>query len=488
MDQSGVPNVDTAPGSHAWVLATTLADTLEPSQANQTLIARRTLIKQRFGTKLDEYGNSRGLPRLQGSKSFGVVRITTSTGGTTLGATQNLTNLGNGIQYTATVSGFFADQALVTIQSVALGSDTNAFPGTKLRWDSPSAGLAPDCVVVADANGAGLTGGGDIESDESYQNRLIDDLRNPQGNGNRSEVRAIIQETSPNLNALRNGHGIPVECGFVYPCALGAGSLAFTFTVPGKGLGRLPSGAQLAAVEAYLKSAIGEDYSVFTVALAQDTNPDSKVPAISVKFSPNVVSWVDLDPFPLFYGSTQGFPVINAVTNAASFQIAYQTSYTGVAQPRVGQTICVYNASTRTFAAKRILSFTGTGPWNITVDTTNAASDTFYVPVVNQYVMPYSVKLDDFAAAIMSRYDALGPGENVASLIAADAELRGHRFPEGNYAFPFFVGTDIFQDIQARDDVDSAIALKGFNITTTAGSAGTLSYLVIPTDLGVYPG
>jgi hypothetical protein len=489
MSQVGVPNLDTTPGSHTWVLGTTLADTLNASQANQTIIARRNLIKQTFGVKLDEYGNSRGLPRLQGGRSFGTVRITTSTGGTTIGAGNvNVANPGNAVQYTVVTPATYQNQSLVTIRSVNLGSDTNAPPGTKLRFSSPSAGLAPDCVVVADANGNGLTGGGDIETDEDYQDRLIDDLRNPQGNGNRSEVRTLIHETSPNYKESRPGHGVPIECGFVYPCALGPGSIAFSFTVPGIGVNRIPSGAQLSAVESYIKSYIGEDYSVFTLAMGIDPNAAALSPAATLKFSPNVLSWADLDPFPRYFTSTQGFPIIGAVTSATSFQVAYQSSYSGVLQPRVGQTICFYNNSMRKFIPKRIASFVGTGPWTITVDTTNASSDTTLLPSPNQYVMPYATKLDEFANLVMSRYDKLGPGENVATLIAADPEKRGRRFPESNIAFPFFVGTDIFQDVQARDDVDSVIPLAGTNITTTIGSPGTLVYLVLATDLGLYPG
>ena len=150
---------------------------------------------------------------------------------------------------------------------------------------------------------------------------------------------------------------------------------------------------------------------------------------------------------------------------------------------RQGQTMAVWNGAT--FVRKKILSFTGTGPYTITVDTTADASDTSYVPRSQQYVCPWSDKLPELSESVVNYYLTLGPGENTTPL--PDPGQRMRRYPPDLILSPYSTSTRMAQEIAARPDILSTDVHSGAGISPAPGTAGVNASAFLLKDLAFYP-
>lgn len=85
-----------------------------------------------------------------------------------------------------------ADQAYPLVNSTDTGSSTNLENGEVLTLNNAIAGI--DNTALVGLNG--LTGGGDIEDDDSYRDRLLSRVQNPVANFSVSQIEAIVLEVN----------------------------------------------------------------------------------------------------------------------------------------------------------------------------------------------------------------------------------------------------------------------------------------------------
>lgn len=468
-----LPSASTARGTAPYVDAVTVSGIAPALYKNASIAADRQLIAKTFGIELETLAADRKRPKLQGSGSVGTVSIVTSLTGATIpiGTIGKHNDTGESFQTTSATAVYFSTDT-INIKSVGLGRQTNV--SGKIIWQSPPAGLAPEATVI------GTTiGGADIESDTDLQLRLQQLLSDPPADGNTGSYLDLIRSSE---------HGVPVDQAFVIPAIVGPGSIGATFTVRGTRLGRIPTAGHLSAVETYLKSNVPDDDCIFMLAITQEGGSIGARPVIGIRFASGAEGFVDPDVFPKYDtpSGTLAWTVSNLSTpTAVNFTIRNTTNNYTNSGIRNGQTIAFWDPVNSKFVNKRILSFTGSGPFTITVDTSLNASDTIYIPTFGQYVSPWSDKLTDLSKEIVSYYNKLSPGEDV--LVFPDPGNRQRRYPPDTVDYPYTITTQMISTIQNRSDVLSVSVLQGLGAAPLASnSGGVFVKMLFLNDLAFY--
>lgn len=462
-------------GTQPWIDGSVVADQLVPVYLRIRDSGDNLVLTRATGTAAEDWAESRGLPRrLAATGAQGFVQITASVGGTTIFAGDELKVTTTGLRFACAATATYLDGALVPVAAVDVGPVTNLAPGTVLTWTAPRPGCGSTAVVWEDADGNGLTGGRSEETDEEIVARVISAGADPAASGNAAEYARLVKSTP----------GVAVQQAFVYPAILGPGTTGLTFTLAPSAPGgdRIPSVAQLAQVEAWLQNQVPHDDQFFVCTL---TSSPVDV-AIRVAWQTGVDDWVDVVPWPPYYAGNSAITV-TAATSATAFTLGRASgNYSGAVAPLVGQTIAFFDAVGRAFVRKRILSFTGTGPWVIAVEPTNNVSDLTFVPAVGQRAMPWSASLELVVPPILSAFDTLGPGEQVASFF--DAGSRQRRFPPPPKTWPASVGARLINGVQDLDNVADASLLEPTTpLACPVGSPGVTSYLLQFRSLSVFP-
>lgn len=140
-------------------------------------IARQKFARTADGDGLNDHGAELGMARRAAAPASGAAVFTALTD--TVVAAGAILSRSDGITYAVTVGGTVAagDSAELAIVSELYTRSTIAFPGTSLQAIS---GVTGDCLIAVGTNG--VTGGADVEDDESYRERILFRKRNvPQG-------------------------------------------------------------------------------------------------------------------------------------------------------------------------------------------------------------------------------------------------------------------------------------------------------------------
>lgn len=474
--QTANPAIDLAEGGEPDIAANVMADMLLPSVAYARRVGRAAFVTSATGEDIGFWGDVEGVPPPEPTGSLGLVRITASIGGAEIQEGEILTERGrsNSPRYQVRVTGRYFDGSVVPVASVDTGTETNLPPGTVLEWYSPPAGVGPRAVVV-DQDGEGLTGGRSAPSPEDHKAAILDKLRDPPGAENDAHYRSEARRA-----------GVPVQQAFCYPAVLGAGTIGMALTLfpARKGGSRVPTEQQVRAVAQHLQNAFGADDSILVAMTAEQP----VTVAIKVAWAKGAAQWANSSPWPTYAAASGDGVFVSAVTSALMFELATGSGdYTTITQPSAGKRLALYDASASRFVEKRIASVTGTGPWAITVDTTNRASDENYTPVVGQRVSPWSDSLADVADAIVGVFDGLGAGEMVATT-ALDSPRR-RRTPVSPAYWPTVLTQDALESAVSPNKLASVAdreLVEGDGITTNTGTPGTLVYVLKLGDLAVF--
>lgn len=467
-----MPSASTARGTAPYIDAVTVSGVAPAMFKNAGIAAERALIASTFGDDLTKLAKDRQRPRLNGTGSFTTGKITTATTGANIpiGSLLKHKETGEPFQTTSATAVYFTGNTL-GVKSVGIGRQTNV-EGT-LIFQSPSAGLAPEFVLDSKA-----IGGTDVEEDVDVQLRLQSLLDTPPADGNIGSYIDLCQSPS---------HGIPVDDVLLYPSIVGAGSIGVTFTIRGTGLSRIPTAPQLSVVETFLKANVPADDCIFMLAISPQAVSPGNIPILGIKFISGENGFIDQDQFPKY-----NVPVgaiswsINSTPTPTAVQFGIKSSngsYSG-SGIRNGQTIALWDSTNKKFVNKRILSFTGTGPYTVTVDQSTNVSNTTYVPITDQYVSPWSDKLNDLAVSIVSYYDNITPGENTSFL--PDPGLRMRRFPADGILHSYGITTRILDEIDDRTDIQNATVLAGLTSAPTVGTPGVNVFMLVLKDLAIY--
>lgn len=459
----------TAPGSAAYIDAMALADCLAIMSANSQTIAGTALIANMSEAQLTVKGQDLGVPWPQAVGAAGWVIASTSTNGSTIRAGDSLSNLLTRMRYehASATDIHYSNGQLVPVIGVDTGPLSNADAGTQLQWDSPRDGCFSQAIVAARADGTGLTGGADKASVETYRSLITYGQANESASGNEA---AAIKWAEDSLN-----HGVQVEKAFYYPAIYGPGNNALVFTVPPSGVSgsRIPTGPQIAQVIAYVQSQLPADDGVIGCVL------DGVNPTLigRVDWADGAPQWSDFTPWPNYIAGDK-FVVTNSPTPTATvFTVATASgSYTSAQQPSNGKTIALFNSTTGKFSKKIIASFSGSGPWTITCDTSTGQTDTVFVPTYGTLVSPWSDSLQSVADTLITYINTMGPGEQSAGLGDGRKQLRSPR--PSTKAWPITITSQVESNVTALTGVDSFSLVVGLGLTVSIGVPGTYSNLL----------
>ena len=467
------PDAETGPGTQPYIDAQTAADVVAPIYYDAQVIANGTQDATSEGTWLEQRGDALGQARGDATGGSGFITITASTGGGFIDG-QECRHKQTRLRFRCLVAATYTDGAEVPIEGIDTGPATNLNPGEILEWTNPPVGIGPTAVVFANSDGSGLTGGRDKQLDPEYRDSIQQRRANPPASGNDAQF----------LDAIREIRGIGIQQGFTYPAIKGPGTtgIAFTMRPATPGASRIPNAAQLALVEAELKAHFPGDDGIFVCTLL-----DQMVYVVlRVSWKSNAAGWVDTTPWPPHLSPT--VKVKNSPLPTALVFTLYTTAVTPP-DPTVGQTIGLYNRATGKFARKRIGAVTttlvsGETRWAITCDTTNNASDTAFVPTVNDRVSPWSDSLDLVAPAVIAHFDEVGPGEQVSTFY--DPGTRQKRQPESPAGWPHELSERIMIPIFGVDAVARlSVVEPTFPYPTTVGTPGVESYLMSLFNLAI---
>lgn len=457
--------INTDEGTEPWREASTFADQMVPAYLRLDQSSDNIVLRKARGKAAEDWAESKGLERrIEATGGGGFVNITTSVGGATIYAGDELKFTPNNLRFKCAETGTYTTSTPVPITGIDTGPVTNLPAGTQLVWTAPRPGCAPLATVRESASGEGLSGGRLAETDEEIIARVIDAGRNPPAGFNGAHVRRMVLETP----------GLAVQAAFTFEAIFGPGSIGIVFTMQPSKLGgsRLPNNAHLAQVEAWLSNQMGDNDSVFVRPLLAN-----KVDVtLRVSWQTDVDGWVDSTPWPPYYAGS-GAVAVQTVTDATHFVLRRLVGgYVGVPSPVAGQTITFFDYNTRTFHAKRILTVTGTGPWTIVVDATHESSDLTYIPVVGQEAMPHSKSLPLVVDALLKEFDRFGPGEQVATFF--DEGDRQRRMPAPPKVWPSVIGNRLINGVQDLAAIDDAELLAPATpLSTPVGAPGVRAYL-----------
>jgi hypothetical protein len=363
----------------------------------------------------------RGRPRYPAAGASGHVTIGANAAGTTIQYGQELEDQNTRAKYMCVRTDLYYDGESVPVLGVDTGPSTNKDAGAVLQWVGPPAGCETNCTVTTQSDGSGLSGGRNEETDVEALQWIKDWNSNQPAAGNKAKYVLALQDVP----------GLRVEQGFAYPATLGPGAIGLTFTMPPvkPGASRIPNSTQLNTALAYIQGQFPEDDGQFLMPLAEE----SRDVCLIAEWNSGAVGWANFAPWPAYYevapGAGSGALRVSLTYSATNFIIAAANGdYSTCGSPAVGTVLGVFDQDAGVFRRKEIATVTGTGPWTVTCETNNNASDTTYSPETDQRICPWSDSLNAVAAKVLAYFDSLGPGEQQS--VFTDAGARQKRYPE----------------------------------------------------------
>lgn len=472
-----VPGADTGEGTQPHVDATTAADAVMPIHAAATIIGKNAVLEEAVGAAVDQWLDREGVPpRREAVGASGYVVIATSPGGTTIQADDELLHEDTNFVFRAIETRAYTNGQSVAIIGKDTGPNTSLAAGAQLKWSSPRPGCGAIALVAEQIDGSGLSGGRERETDDEAKDRLKEAKKNRAASGNDSDYQTTAEGTPE----------VAVKKAFTYPAILGSGTTCVVFTLlPAvSGGSRIPNSAQVALVESFVVGEMPGDDGAFFGLLAED---EADI-VYGVTWAESDAGWEDTTPWPPYYAiaGTPGGVVVSAATSPTSFTLS-ASSYTNIQQPVVGQTIGFFDADELEFVRKRILSFTGTGPWVITVDTSNSVSDEGYTPEVGQRAMPWSDSLAAILPGLCTYFDSLGPGEQLASFYDDEGRRQKRQPRPAPRSWPSSLTNKALVDAIEVDELEDADVLEGDTLEPSVGTPGVLSYMLRLHWVSVFP-
>lgn len=474
------PDADTRGDTQPSVDAKSLADQLAVISEYNRQASRRVPLSEKSDAELDQELSDLGLPpRFPELGSSGFVIASASTTGTHIFGGDELTDEGGSIRFQCIATGDYGDGDFVPVAAIDTGPSTNFDAGVKLVWSAPRPGCFPTAVIAEQSDGSGLSGGRLSESSDEVRQRISDTLAEPAAAGNDAAYRRFASNS--------RGHGVPVQQPFLYPCILGPGTMGVAFTMKPQrpGGSRLPNPAQIVQVRDYVVGQMPADDGYLDIALiAQSVDI-----VLDVSWAEGAAGWQDSSPWPPRYVTSDGAIRVSAVTDSTHFTLGTDNGdYVGVPVPVAGQTIGIFDRNAGRFRRKKVASVSGAGPWDITCDTSNAASDTSLTPAVGARVSPWSDSLDTIVAPIVAHIDTLGPGEQRSTFF--DPGVREKRSPASPRSWPSTITNRLAGELLDPELVPSlgdAIVREGLGVTAATGEPGATAYLLELGDIAAFP-
>lgn len=486
-----LPGVDTGTGTEPDKDARISADMLVPLYAAAKQNGEAVVMENARGAALNQWGEREGVGDPNEASGASGAIIVAGSGSITYVAGDELVYEPTGFRYVVITTDTYAVGTPCPIVGKDTGPNTDLPAGAQLKWTSPRPGSSDYALVLEQSDGSGLTGGRDKENDDEYYQRISYEKQNRAASGNAAEYILEAQKT-PN---------VAIQKVFAYPGIRGPGTICLVFTMlPSQpGGSRIPNATHVSLVESHIAGEFPADDGAFLGLLVEEPLDVS----YGFTWADNAPGWADVTPWPIWYEpaplSGPAQIRVSAVTDSTHFTLATANAvYTAVRQPKVGQTIGFYDRDQRKWRRKRILSFTGTGPWVVTCDTSNGASDTSYAPLIGQPASPWADSLgsilytaadpndeESSPSGVLAYMDTLGPGEQVASFY--DRGQRQRRVPTAPSSWGHETTTRGLIDAITAVEVEDVQVLAGDGVAPSVGEPGVLSNILRLRFLSVYP-
>lgn len=417
----------TQQGSRWWIEADAIDQIGMAIQSRAMFLADQLALSRANHNFLVNYhGELYGLSPLPASGGTGPVTTTATPGATYVGsvtlgdpaATTFRDAAGLRYQVLTTVVTGGGGIASLTLIAIDTGDATNLKVDDILNIDqNPPIGATATATVTAD-----FTGGLPDETDADFQGRMRANVRHKPGAGNSPQVRAWARQAS---NAVLDG--------YIYPCAMHAGSTLVCITQKrGKTVGpnaQVASAGLLATVTAYLvppASPVVPPRAFFAV-VTFTPEPTNIVLQLS-QMKATAGGWTSPAPWP---GITSVVSSITALTNQTHFSIHSDTTLPGGVGSLTGPNcppLMVWNDVTSRFEKLQMTSVTSSGGGVYAVVLSVAPAKTL---AIGDYISPDMARRDALAVAAEQYMDDLGPGE-VIDLVNDPRGDRAARFPDPN--------------------------------------------------------
>jgi uncharacterized phage protein gp47/JayE len=201
-------------------------------------ISRQIIIDTAEAEFLERWASIWGVQRLAATPATGTITFTVAPGAADIPAGTRVQTL-DGTQFQTTADNkVSALQATTTVTAVAPSAASNGYAGQTANLVTPVLGVQTAAVLGL------LAGGGDLESDDSLRERLLNRIQQPPQGGDANDY---VQWTlaTPGGGATR---------AWVVAEQFGQGTVGVAFVCDGNGAGAaiLPSAAQIAAVAAFI--------------------------------------------------------------------------------------------------------------------------------------------------------------------------------------------------------------------------------------------
>lgn len=478
----GVTNPNVSENSDFYVTGTALADQLAPIYNNVEIAADAMMPDTATGSDLDRCLATYGLSRRPPAQASGQITIVTSA--------PTLVPLGSeltstiGQVYAVSVGGTYSDGDVIPVTSNDAGAVTNLAKDEILVWTSAPAFTQSTAVVSL-----AITGGVDAEDDETARARLLSRLQSPPASGNWSHVVEIAESTDP-----------VVQKAFCYPCANGPSTLhiAVAGYPTSVSKSREIDSFKLNAVitptiqgnlPEYVESVITTVEDVPTDVAFRLTLPLATSALSSLSGPGPGGGWLDPSPYPsVAPTSSNYFCAITVVTDSSHITVA---SVPGIPPTAGVSRIHWIDRTNWTVKQATISSFTGTGPYALTLDTP------FVGVAVNDWIFPASVNAQAYVNAVLQGFKLMGPGEKTDQIGVLPRALRK---PRPSSSFPSSIDTQMLKYLTSVGDEVQAADYYYRDITTPAVQAattvvtpalpsliGNAPKILVPRNLAFYP-
>jgi len=220
--------------SNAGVFAAVQAGGLHGVYGYLDYIAKQPFEDTADNAHLERRASIRGIARKQAQPAKGTRQLT-GIDGTEVPA-GSLLQRSDGIQFESTTTAIISGgSAAVDVEALLPGAIGNTAENDALNLVTPIAG-----VVSESASGL-LSGGADIETDDSLRARTLEIIREPPHGGNDADYRKWVKETE----------GVTAHKVWTFKGWMGRGTVGVFFTVDG---GLIPDDTQQALVESNVKA------------------------------------------------------------------------------------------------------------------------------------------------------------------------------------------------------------------------------------------
>ena len=431
-------------GSEPYIRSQALANRVSIAISNNRIALADVSPLDASGDALVELAGVYGVTKRQASSASGNVTIEVIGGGSVTIPLAYVATSPDGIQYQTTAANTVADGAIIEVQAVSAGSDTDQNAATTLTWDSAAIGSLGQNATVAVG---GIDGGEDEDSDETLRRRLIQRLSFPEVGGNVAQVASFAEDATA-----------AVQAAFVYAAVRGPSSYDVAVTADSADRSLGAANVNLAAVNILANMPGSADLIATSVEQQQvDVVLNSTLP-LPVNAGGAGGGWRDAVPWPST-NEVAGFAQVASKVGAV-----IEVDSTAADAPQVGKRFGIWNPVTASMSEFAIATVaTVPGGYEITVD---SSSDSISFVEAGMYCSAGAVNLKSYATTFSDAMRLLGPGQKTAN---QDILPRGRRQPGPDFTYPTGLTNATINAVLSNNDemLDLSYAAR-FDTGTTA--------------------